>query len=73
MADMQRAEIGFSGGQVVGVRLKEGPLGDLRRAVERDEGWHDLETQDGTIALDLSRVVFVRIAGSAQAIGFSGD
>lgn len=73
MADMQRAEIGFSGGQVVSVRLKEELLGDLRRAVERDEGWHDLETQDGTIALDLSRVVFVRIAGSAQTIGFSGD
>lgn len=73
MAEMQRAEIGFSGGQVVSVRLKEDLLGDLRRAVERDEGWHDLETQDGTIALDLSRVVFVRIAGSAQTIGFSGD
>jgi hypothetical protein len=73
MADMQRAEIGFSGGQVVTVRLEEGPLGDLRRAVESAEGWHDLQTQEGTIALDLSKVVFVRIAGSPQTIGFSGD
>jgi hypothetical protein len=73
MADTQRVEIGFSGGQVVSVRLEEKPLGDLRKAVERDSGWEDLETEDGTLALDLSKVVFVRIAGAPHTIGFSGD
>lgn len=73
MAAMQRAEIGFSGGQVVSVRLAEKRLNELRKAIESGEGWYDLETDDGTIALDLAKVVFVRIAASAQTIGFSGD
>jgi hypothetical protein len=73
MADTQRVEIGFAGGQVVSVRLQEGPLADLRKTVEKDNGWYDLETDDGTVALDLNKVVFVRIAGAPHTIGFSGD
>lgn len=71
MAEVRRAEIGFAGGQVVGVRLDENALEGLRKAVEGGEGWHDLEIEDGTIALDLSRIVFVRVV-SPQAIGFTG-
>ena len=73
MADTQRVEIGFEGGQVVSVRLAEKPLGSLRQEVERSEGWHDLETEDGTLAIDLAKVVFVRIAGAPHTIGFSGS
>jgi hypothetical protein len=73
MTDTQRVEIGIAGGQVVSVRLEEGPLADLRKAVEKDSGWHDLETDDGTLALDLGKVVFVRIAGAPHTIGFSGE
>jgi hypothetical protein len=73
MADTQRVEIGITGGQVVSVRLEEDRLGDLRKAVEKDSGWYDLETDDGTLALDLDKVVFVRIAGAPHTIGFSGD
>ena len=47
-------------------------LGKLRREVEGGEGWLDLETEDGTLALQLSKVVFVRIAGAPHTIGFSG-
>lgn len=73
MAAMQRAEIGLVGGQVVSVRLGEESLAGLRHAVERADGWHDLETDDGTLALDLEKVVFIRVAGSPHTIGFSGD
>jgi hypothetical protein len=73
MAETQRVEVGFAGGQVVSVRLEESHLGELRKALEEGEGWRDLETQDGPLTLDLSKVVFVRIAGSGQAIGFSGS
>ena len=72
MADPQRVEIGFAGGQVVSVRLAEDPLAALRKAVEGDSGWHDLETDDGILAVDLAKVVFVRIAGAPHTIGFSG-
>jgi hypothetical protein len=72
-SDMQRIEIGFSGGQVVSLRLEEKRLGELRKAVENGEGWHDLEIEDGTISLDLERVVFVRTSAAPHTIGFSGD
>jgi hypothetical protein len=71
--EMKRVEIGFSGGQVVSVRMTGGTLGDLRKAVGRDQGWHDIEIEDGAVALDLSQVVFLRTAGAPHTIGFSGN
>ena len=67
-----RDEIGFSGGQVMSARLGEDALTGLRSAVESNSGWHDLETDEGSVALDASKVVFVRVAGSQQTIGFRG-
>ncbi len=72
-SDARRIEIGFDGGQVVSVRLDDDGLKGLRSAVERANGWHDLETEEGTFALDLGKVVFVRAAGGSHTIGFSGD
>jgi hypothetical protein len=72
-SDAKRTEIGFDGGQVVSVRLDEDGLRDLRQAVERADGWHDLETEEGTFSLDLTKVVFVRGAGGSHSIGFSGS
>jgi hypothetical protein len=71
--DLKRVEIGFGGGQVVSVRIADEALASLRREVESGNGWHDLETEDGTVALQLSKVVFVRIAGAPHTIGFSGN
>jgi hypothetical protein len=67
-----RVEIGFSGGQVVAVRISDEKLGDLRKALDKADGWSDLETEDGTVALDLREVVFVRGAPGEHRIGFTG-
>jgi hypothetical protein len=67
-----RIEIGFAGGQVVAVRIEEGKLKDLRKALDSAGGWTDVETEDGTIALDLRQVVFVRGAPGEHSIGFAG-
>lgn len=72
-SDAKRVEIGFDGGQVVSVRLAEEGFKSLREAVERNEGWYDLETEEGTFALDLNKLVFVRSAGGSHSIGFSGS
>jgi hypothetical protein len=72
MAESTRIEIGFNGGQVVSARLDDARLTELRSAVERGDGWHDLETEEGNFALDLGQVVFVRTAGGSHSIGFSG-
>ena len=67
-----RVEIGFSGGQVVAVRISDEKLRDLRKALDKADGWSDLETEDGTVALDLREVVFVRGAPGEHGIGFTG-
>ena len=73
MADEQtKVEIGFGIGQVLSVKLADGELTDLRKAVEAGKGWFDLKTQEGTVALNLATVVFIRVDDAAHAIGFAG-
>lgn len=67
----ERVEIGFDGGQVVATRLELKQIEDFRKAVEKHEGWHDLRTEDGELAVDLSQVVFMRVAAPEHRIGFS--
>ncbi|HUB99896.1 MAG TPA: hypothetical protein VMS11_08745 [Solirubrobacterales bacterium] len=69
MADAQRVEIGFEGGQVISVRLGEDDLKDLRKQLEKG-GWHDLHTEDGVVALYLGKVAFMRIESGASRVGF---
>jgi hypothetical protein len=73
MADAQRVEIGFEGGQVISASLADDDLKDLRKQLEKG-GWHDLHTEDGVISLYLGKVAFIRIQSGAQRVGFSfGD
>lgn len=69
MADEQRVEIGFEGGQVISTRLADEDLKDLRSRLEQG-GWYDLPTEDGTIALYLGRVAFVRVEAGEHRVGF---
>jgi hypothetical protein len=71
MAEMKRIEVGFSGGQVMSARVTTDALKDLRDAVQRVHGWHDLEAEDGPVTLNTEKVVFVRTAAAAHSIGFS--
>ncbi len=57
MADeMKRIEIGFSGGQVMSVRVADLSLADLRQAIERGQGWHDVVIEDGAVTPSIDRV-----------------
>jgi hypothetical protein len=68
-----RVEIGFDGGQVIAVRLTEAQLADLRKALGHADDWHDVSTEDGDLALDLKKVVFLRTQSAEHRIGFSGS
>jgi hypothetical protein len=70
MADAQRVEIGFEGGQVVSVRLGDDELKDLRKQVEK-AGWYDVKTEDGVLAVYLGKVSFIRIDSGEHRVGFS--
>ncbi|MGE0067896.1 MAG: hypothetical protein AB7T48_11160 [Solirubrobacterales bacterium] len=69
MAEAQRVEIGFEGGQVVSARLSEDDLKDLRKQLDKG-GWHDLHTEDGVLSVYLGKVAFLRIASGASRVGF---
>jgi hypothetical protein len=70
MATAQRVEIGFEGGQVISVRLSDDQLKQLRKQLEAG-GWHDVETEDGVLALYVGKVAFLRIDAGEHRVGFS--
>jgi hypothetical protein len=72
MADETRAEIGFGIGQVLSVKLTKSELEELRKAVEAGKGWFDMRTQEGTVALNLATIVFIRVDDATHSIGFNG-
>jgi len=72
MTSAERVSIGFSGGQIVEVRIDDGKLRDLRKALEKGDGWLDLDAEEGMVAIDLRQVVFIRSATTPQRIGFGG-
>jgi hypothetical protein len=69
MAEAQRVEVGFEGGQVISTRLSDEDLKALRSQLEQG-GWYDLHTEEGTIALYLGKVQFVRIESGEHRVGF---
>jgi hypothetical protein len=73
MADLKRVQIGFGIGQSLQVKLTDDQLADLRKAVEAGNGWYDLDSDDGPVALNLATVVFLRVDEPSHAIGFSGS
>ena len=70
----RRVDIGFAVGQAVSVRLREDQYKALRDALasDRSNRWHDLDTEDADIAIDLSAVVFVRLDTQEKGVGFGG-
>ncbi len=69
MADAQRVEIGFEGGQVISVRLAGDDLKDLRKQLEKG-GWHDVKTEDGVLSVYLGKVAYVRVDAGEHKVGF---
>jgi hypothetical protein len=72
MADVEIVEVGFSGGQVIVIRIAPAKLKELRKALDKADGWTDVETPTGTVSIDLGQVVFVRSDAPTQQVGFSG-
>jgi hypothetical protein len=73
MADTPRSiDIGFKGGQVLPCRVKQDAWDALRKALSdpSSERWHELETQDSQVAIDLAQVVYVRLDTEDQKVGF---
>lgn len=73
MAELTKVEIGLGIGQVVTARLDDDGLKRLRKALEDGDGWHEVTTDEETLVINLSTVVFLRVADSSHSIGFAGS
>jgi hypothetical protein len=65
----RHVSVGFKGGQVLALRIGEEGLKALNKALG-GTGWHELESEDGAVRLDLAHVVYVRVEGGEQRVGF---
>ena len=71
MADKRaKADIGFAGGQVLALRLEKAVFDDLRKAVEGEKRFYDVDAGDSTVTLDLSQVVYLRVETEDHRVGF---
>jgi len=64
-----RISVGFHGGQVLALRVSDEQLKALNKALGR-EGWHDVESDEGPVRLDLEQVVYVRSESEELRVGF---
>jgi hypothetical protein len=65
----RRVSVGFQGGQVLALRVSDEQLATLHQELGSG-GWHELETEDGPVRLDLTQVVYVRSESDEQRVGF---
>jgi hypothetical protein len=65
----QKISLGFIGGQVLSARVAPDQLATLRKALG-STGWHDLTAEDGTVAVDLDKIVYVLVDHEEHRVGF---
>lgn len=72
MAEVKRIDIGFQGGQMLPVRADGEAMEKLVQALKDDAAarWHTLDTEDSSVLLDLSQVVYVQREGGDHKVGF---
>ena len=68
--DRARVDIGFTGGQVLALRLDKGVFEELRKAVEGDKRFYDVDAGDSNVTLDLAQVVYLRVETEDHRVGF---
>jgi hypothetical protein len=65
----RRISVGFKGGQVLATRVGDEALKGLYGALA-DGGWHEIESEDGPVRLDLGQVVYVSAESDELHVGF---
>ena len=65
----RRISVGFQGGQVLALRVTDKQLTALYDALP-STGWHELESDDGTVRVDLGKVVYVSAESDDLRVGF---
>ena len=66
----QKISIGFHGGHTLAARVKPSELTKLQGVLGNSGGWHDVEAEDGTVSLDLTRIDYLLVEREDHRIGF---
>ena len=66
----RRSASGSSAARCSPARVAPTELTRAARRARRSEGWHDLTAEDGTVALDLTKVVYVLVEHEEHRVGF---
>ena len=69
MADVQRISIGFQAAPPVALRVSGPELERLHGALG-GEGWHEVQSEDGALRLNLQFVLWVRTEKDESRVGF---
>jgi hypothetical protein len=69
MATSIRLNIGFQGGQSLALKVSEEQHKTLMKALGT-QGWHEIDSEDGPVRLDLAQVVFVSSDSPEPRVGF---
>lgn len=65
----RRISVGFQGGQVLALRVNDEELKALNKSLG-STGWHELDSEDGPVRLDLAQIVYVRAESDESRVGF---
>lgn len=65
----RRISIGFQGGQVLALRVSDAQFETLEKALG-NIGWHELDSEEGPVRLDLAQVVYLRAESEELRVGF---
>jgi hypothetical protein len=69
-AKFRRVDIGFQAGPIVSLRLQEDAYQALKNALGGSDRWHEVQSEDATVTLDLSQVIYVRLDTESGRVGF---
>jgi hypothetical protein len=65
----RRISVGFHGGQVLTARVSDEELKSLHKALDGG-GWHDIDSEDGPVRLNLDKVAYVSADSDELHVGF---
>jgi hypothetical protein len=65
----RRISVGFQGGLVLALRVADKQLKAFYDALG-NSGWHELESEDGPVRVDLGSVVYVSAESDDLQVGF---
>ncbi len=67
----KRIALGFHAGGALSLRMEPDKLDALRRLLESGEtGFRDIEAEDGSVLVNLSQVIYLRVESDEQRVGF---